>query len=141
MLDNVNALAILLAAISSMVVGSIWYSQNVFGSKWAKLAKVKMDKKPVPGEMARLLGSTFIASLFTAFVVAHVSYFSHVALNNTFLTDSLSAAFWLWFGLTASRLYVHDAFEGRAKELTALNIAHEFVTIMLMALIIGAMGI
>lgn len=138
---QINYLAVFLAAVSTMVVGSIWYSKGVFGETWGKLAKVKMDQKPKPGEMTWLLGSTFIASLVMVYILAHVSYLSNQFFANSFLQDTMTTAFWLWLGFTATRLYVHDAFEGRRKKLTALNTLHEFVTIMAAALIIGSMGL
>ena len=134
---QVNYLAVLLAAASSRVVGSVWYSKGVFGDLWAKLAKVDMSRKPKTSEMTWLLGSTFVASLVTAYILAHVTFLSHNFFNNSFLQDALSTGFWLWLGFTAARIYVHDAFEGRRKKLTLLNFAHELVTIEVMALIIG----
>lgn len=138
---EINALAVFLAAASSMVVGAIWYSKSVFGTVWGKLAGVKMDRAPKASEMAWLMGTTFIASLVLAYVLAHVAYLSNQFFHNSFMHDALSTGFWLWLGLVVTRLYVHDAFEGRRKKLTFLNISHEFVTIMVMALIIGSMGI
>lgn len=134
---SVNYLAVTLAAASSMVVGSIWYAQAVFGNTWGKLAKVKMDKTVKANDMIWLLGSTFVASWMTAYVLAHTSYLAHQFFGNSFLSDALQTGFWLWLGFTALRLYVHDAFEGRPKQLTLLNAAHELVTIELMALVIG----
>jgi len=55
------------------------------------------------------------------------------------MMDTLQTAFWLWLGFTATRLYVHDTFEERRKKLTILNAGHELVTVMIMALIIGAL--
>lgn len=138
---QINSLAVFLAAASSMAVGSIWYAKGVFGETWGKLAKVNMTKKPKPGEMFRLLGGTFIASLITAYVLAHVSYLSNQFFKNDFLQDALTTAFWLWLGLTAARVFVHDAFEGRPKKLTLLTVSHELVTLLVMGLIIGAMGV
>jgi hypothetical protein len=43
----------------------------------------------------------------------------------------------LWAGFTAARFITHDAFEGRPTSLTVLNIGHELVTVLIMALIIG----
>ena len=43
----------------------------------------------------------------------------------------------LWAGFTAARFITHDAFEGRPSALTIMNIAHELVTVVVMALIIG----
>lgn len=138
---QVSYLAVFLAAASSMAVGAIWYAQSVFGKQWAKLAKVDMSKASKPGEMAWLMGSTFVASLVTAYVLAHVSYLSSQFFDQDLMQSALSTAFWLWLGFTAARLYVHDAFEGRRKKLTGLNALHELVTFMVMAAVIGAVGL
>lgn len=136
----VNYWAVLLAALSSMAVGSIWYSQGVFGKTWAKLARIKMDKDPSGTQMAVLLGSTFVASLVTAYVLAHVTFLSHKFFGGEFLHTALNTAFWLWLGFTAARVFVHDSFEGRPGKLTLMTVSHELVTIIVMALIIGFMG-
>ncbi len=138
---QVNTLAVFLAAASTMVVGSIWYSKNVFGATWSKLAKVDLDKQTKSGEMAWLLGSTFVASLVTAYVLAHVTYLSAQFFGYEYMQAALTTAFWAWLGFTAARIYTHDAFEGRRKKLTALTVTHELVTFMVMAAVIGAIGI
>jgi hypothetical protein len=137
---SVNYLAVLLAALSTMVVGSIWYTPKVFGKMWGELTGVDMSKSPSGGAMAWLFGSTFVASLVTAYVLAHVAFLSNQFFQNSFLQDALTTAFWLWLGFIVARIYVHDAFEGRRKKLTVLNGAHELVTVLVMALIIGLMG-
>ena len=135
---QVNYLAVVLAMLSSMVVGSVWYAQAVFGKTWIKLAKI--DTKTDRGSVAKPIIVTAIVSLITAYVLAHVAYLSNQFFHNSFLQDAMATAFWLWLGFTAARFITHDAFEGRPAKLTALNVAHEFVTIMLMGLIIGCMG-
>jgi shikimate 5-dehydrogenase len=40
-------------------------------------------------------------------------------------------------GFIAARFITHDAFDRRPRGLTILNIAHELVTVLVMALIIG----
>ncbi len=137
---QVNYLAVVLAMISSMVVGSVWYAKAVFGKKWAKLAKVDTSKMN-SSDAWKPIVATMVVSLITAYVLAHVSYLSNQFFGNSFLQDTLTTAFWLWLGLTAARFVTHDAFEGRPAELTALNLGNELVTIMLMGLVIGSMGI
>jgi hypothetical protein len=137
---SVNYLAVFLAAASSMVVGSIWYANGVFGKTWAKLAKVDMGKKVSGSQMAVLLGLTFVASLVTAYVLAHVAFLSNEHFQNAFIQDTLSTAFWLWLGLTAARIFTHDLFEGRPSKLTLLSVGNELATLLVMALIIGGMG-
>ena len=46
----------------------------------------------------------------------------------------------LWIGFTASRMITHDLFDRRPSSLTALNLAHELVTVVVMGLIIGLFG-
>ena len=49
MVPEINYWAVLLATASSMAVGAIWYARGVFGTRWAKLANVDMDR---PGASA-----------------------------------------------------------------------------------------
>lgn len=135
---QVNYLAVVLAMLSSMVVGSIWYAMGVFGKTWSRLAKVDMSKNR---SVAKPIIATIVVSLITAFVLAHVAYLANQFFGNSFLQDSLMTAFWLWLGFTAARMVTHDAFEGRPVKLTVINLGNEFVTIMLMGLIIGLIGV
>lgn len=136
---EVNSLAVLAAMASSMVVGSIWYARSVFGNTWIKLAKVDMKKDG--GSVWKPIAVTAVVSLITAYVLAHVAYLSNQFFHHSFLQDTLMTAFWMWLGFTATRFITHDAFEGRPAKLTLLNISHELVTIMLMGLIIGLIGV
>lgn len=136
---EINYLAVVLAMLSSMVVGSIWYAKSVFGNIWIKLAKV--DVKTDTAGMMKPIAVTLVVSLITAYVLAHVAYLSNQFFDNSFLQDTLMTAFWLWLGFTAARFVTHDAFEGRPSKLTVLNLGNEFVTIMIMGLIIGLIGV
>lgn len=136
---EVNYLAVVLAMLSSMVVGSVWYAQSVFGNKWAKLAKV--DLKKDSRSVWKPIATTAVVSLITAYVLAHVSYLSNQFFDHSFLQDSLTTAFWMWLGFTAARFVTHDAFEGRPAQLTLLNIGNELTTFLAMGLIIGLMGV
>ncbi len=137
---EVNYLAVLLAAVSSMVVGSIWYAKGVFGDMWAKAAGIKLgDMKG--SNVVMTMGLTFVLSLLTAYVLAHVTFLSNKFFGNSFLQDALSTAFWLWLGLVVTRMVTHNLFEQRSGKFIWLNIGNEFVTIMLMGLVIGWMGV
>jgi ABC-type Fe3+ transport system permease subunit len=136
---DINYLAVVLAMLSSMVVGSIWYAKGVFGDIWAKLVGLKdEDMKQGAG---KAMGITLVVSLITAYVLAHVSFLSNSYFGNSFLQDSLTTAFWVWLGFVAARIITHDAFEQRRMKLTALTLGNEFVTIMVMGLVIGLMGV
>jgi hypothetical protein len=136
---QVNYWAVLAAMVSSMVVGSVWYARPVFGNLWIKLAKIDITKDN--GPVWKPIATTAVVSLITAYVLAHVAYLSNQFFLNSFFQDTMSTAFWLWLGFTAARFITHDAFESRPFKLTLLNISHELVTIMLMGLVIGLMGV
>lgn len=136
---EINIWGVLLAAVSSMVVGSLWYMPAAFGKQWMKLTGVKMDKMRgvTPSAMAWTYGSVFVTSIVLAYVLAAVIFLSVQFTHDSYLQDGLMWALWLWLGFTAGRLYVHDTFEMRRKKLTLLNSAHELVTVLVMALIIA----
>lgn len=136
---EINVLAVVLAGLSSMAVGSAWYARSVFGNTWMKLARVKMPDNAK--DSWKPLALAFAASLVTAYVLAHVTYLSNQFFGNSFLQDALTTAFWLWLGLVAARLITHDAFEGRPAKLTVINLGNELATVLVMGLIIGLMGI
>ncbi|MEO6942507.1 MAG: DUF1761 domain-containing protein, partial [Terrimesophilobacter sp.] len=54
-----------------------------------------------------------------------------------FLWSTIVTTVVLWAGFTAARFITHDAFDKRPSGLTMLNIAHELVTLVVMAIIIG----
>lgn len=132
-----NIWAVLVATLSTMVVGSIWYTPKVFGDRWMRLAGVDPDR--APSAIGPIL-ITLVVSFISAIVLAGASTVVHDSYGGSFLGNTLITGVALWAGFTASRFITHDAFEGRPSALTTLNIAHELVTIVVMALIIGAFG-
>lgn len=136
---QVNWLAVVLAAVSSMVVGSVWYSKAVFGKSWGRLAKISEAKMQEMAPVALFVA--FISSLLMAYVLAHVTYLSASFFGETYLQSALTTAAWIWLGFQAFRGYMHDAFERRPGNLTLINAGNDFVTIMVMALIIGLLKV
>ena len=135
MVPEINYWAVLIATASSMVVGSIWYAQKVFGTRWAKLANVDMDR---PGASAVAADHRHGVRQLHHGVGARGCDGDRVALLRRRLpVDGDRDTVALWAGFTAARFITHDAFEGRPTSLTVLNIAHELVTVLIMALIIG----
>lgn len=132
---EINFWAVLLATLSSMVVGTIWYAKGVFGTRWSKLANVDMDQAASSAAGAIIV--TVLVSFVTAWVLAGASTIAWHFYGGSYLVASLFTALILWAGFTAARFITHDAFERRPSSLTILNIAHELVTLIVMALIIG----
>ena len=135
MVPEINYWAVLIATASSMVVGSIWYTPKVFGTRWAKLANVDMDR---PGASAVVpIVVTVIVSFITAWVLAGATSIAWHFYGGGYLLAALGTGVILWAGFTAARFVTHDAFEGRPAGLTVLNAAHELVTVLVMGLLVG----
>ncbi|UJP09270.1 DUF1761 domain-containing protein [Microbacterium sp. KUDC0406] len=135
MVPEINYWAVLLATVSSMVVGAVWYARPVMGDRWAKLAGVNLDQ-PSRGPLWPMI-TTVIVSFITAWVLAGAASISWHFYEGSFLWAAVATSIVLWAGFTAARFITHDAFEGRSTRLTTLNIAHELITVVVMALIIG----
>lgn len=133
---ELNWIAILLAGLSTMVVGSLWYGP-LFGKRWEKLAKIKHDPNFNGSKMAVMYTGTFLVALVSAIILAMAAYVAHGFLGGSYLGVSVMTAIALWLGFTATRFYTHDSFEGRPMQLTLLAVMYELVTFIVMALIIG----
>lgn len=138
MIPEINWLAVVLATVSSMIVGSIWYAKPVFGKLWIRLAE--MDESKMGNGVTAII-ATVIVSFVTAAVLAGSAAIAQSFYGGNFLLNTVITGVILWAGFTAARFVTHDAFDRRPAQLTVLNCAHELVTIVVMALIIGAFGI
>jgi hypothetical protein len=134
-IPEINSWTVVLATLSSMIVGSVWYAPKVFGTRWAQLAKVDMDRPAASAALPIVV--TVIVSFATAWVLAGATTIAWHFYEGSYLWAAIVTAVLMWAGFTAARLITHDAFEGRPTSLTVMNIAHELVTILVMAVIIG----
>lgn len=65
---EINFLAVLVAALSSFVVGFVWYNPKVFGTIW--MNEIGMtEEKAKQGNMAKIFGLTFVFALLLAFMM------------------------------------------------------------------------
>jgi hypothetical protein len=138
MVPEINWLAVVLADISSMVIGAIWYAKPVFGRRWMRLTGIT-DESMQKGAALPLI-ITFVVSFFTAAVLAGSAAIAQHFYEGNFLLNALLTSVILWIGFTAARLITHDLFDRRPSSLTVLNLAHELVTVVVMGLIIGLFG-
>ena len=135
MVPEINYIAVILATLSSMIVGTIWYTPRVFGNYWMKAAGVTPSDKA--SDAVRPILVTVVVSFITAWVLAGAAFIAFSFYGGSFFVNTLLTSIILWAGFTAARFITHDQFDGRPNGLTVLNISHEFVTLVVMALIIG----
>lgn len=138
---EVNFWAVLVATVSSFIVGMIWYAPGVFGEKWRKL--IKMDKKVMdkgPAPSAWVL--TVLGAFLQAYVLACVTFLmaNHFD-DNSWMQSALMSGLWMWAGFQLSMILTHDSFEQRPLNLSVLTAGNQLATLMAMALAIGWIGL
>ena len=132
----INYVAVLVAAVASMVIGFLWYSPALFGKKWLKLMKIKAKdiKKMQKGAKEGYIVA-FISALVTAYVLA---YFLGL-LDIKTAVEGAKVGFWAWLGFIATTQIGSVLWEGKPKELFVLNTAHALIGLVVMGAILAAM--
>lgn len=67
-MPQVNFMAVLVAALSSFMLGGLWYSKALFGEVWNRTAGA--NPKGEQGHPAKVFGVSFVFALVAAFVYA-----------------------------------------------------------------------
>ncbi|WP_430400176.1 DUF1761 domain-containing protein [Flavobacterium sp.] len=111
---EINFYAILAAALSSFVVGFIWYNPKVFGTIWMKEIGMT-DEKAKEGNMLKIFGLTFVFAFLLAFFMQPLTIHQFSALGMVG-GDAVSAKpsygeFMNDYG-DAFRTFKHGAFHG-----------------------------
>ena len=130
---EINYLAVLVAAVASMVIGGLWYSV-LFGKQWMKLMGFKaedMSKMKTTAKQSYAIG--FLSSLVMSYVLAHfVDYTGSMTV-----VAGLQLGFWVWLGFTATLQLGSVLWEGKSWRLFFLNTAHSLVSLLAMAVILA----
>src|SRR4051812_21614978 len=96
---GVNLLSVLVAAISTMVVGFLWYSPLLFAKPWMVLMGYDPNDKAGLEQMRKSAGKSygisFVASLVAAFVLGKIILITTV--DSALYGMKIGFAVWLGF--------------------------------------------
>lgn len=135
---DVNYLAVFLAALSSMVVGFIWYSPAVLGKPWMKaMGYTAEGLKKAQKEMGKWYGASFVLALVTAYVLSHVMTLSVNFFHYPLLSTGLITAFWMWLGFVMPVQVTGEIFGAKRWTLLAINTGYQLATLLVMGVILG----
>lgn len=133
-INDLNWWAIIVATLSTMPVGFVWYDLKIgFGKRWAKLNGLTEKELNSSSGMGPTFAVMIATSLATAFLMACLIK----ATGVTGFWDSL--VFGLLFGivLRGGAHFVHNGFTRKPMELTLIDVGHDMVSLTVMAVIIG----
>jgi hypothetical protein len=133
-----NWLAIVVAAIATMVVGFIWYSPLLFAKAWAREMGYDVNDKAKMEEMKKSAGpayaGSFVASIVSAFTLGLILH----ALHAEDMHFGLMAGFHIWLGFVATVQFTGALFAKQSMKLFAINTGYQLVCYLVMSAILTA---
>jgi hypothetical protein len=137
-MPDVNYLAVLVAAIISMVLGFLWYGP-IFGKKWIALMNftpASMEAAKAKG-MAKSYALMVLGSLLMAYILSHNLVFGSSYLGTEGVVAGLNVGFWNWLGFVVPVTMGSVLWEGKSWKLWWLNVGYYLVSMLLMGIILA----
>jgi hypothetical protein len=128
---NLNHAAVVLAAVSTFVLGAIWWSPLMFEKRW-KAENNFSDEFLKKGSMARIFTLSF---LFTMVMAYNLALFLNAPVVGA--TKGAWYGFLTGFGWVAMAIFILGLFERRSWKLMFINGVYMAVSFALMGMIIG----
>jgi len=128
---SINYWAILVSALSTFLIGGLWYSPAVFGKAWMR-ENGFTEEELKKSNMMKIFGLTFLLALVAAINLA-------MFLGpETDVTLGAFYGFLAGFGWVAMFIGTHYLFERKSFKLFLINAGYSVVALTVMGVIIGA---
>jgi hypothetical protein len=128
-MQHINYLAAIVAAVSSFLLGGLWYSPVLFGKAWQQDAGD--TRKPGEGHPGRVFGLSFLFALIAAFAYA---WLMPAPVN---ASSALAQGLIVGAGLVAMSFGINYQFANRTTRLWVIDGGYHTVQFALYGLIIG----
>lgn len=130
-LSKVNFWSVLLASISYLIIGSLWYSPLLFGKMWIKLNGFCDEDLKSNKPMWLILLLSFLSAAVASFVISAVLG-NRASPDFGAIIGAIIAICWI----TMSKL-TEVLFENRPVKLFLLHAGFDLVSFMVMGAIVG----
>jgi hypothetical protein len=133
--STIPLIGVLLAALSTFVIGSFWYGPALFLNQWMKLTGTTQEKmkKKFAGAMVLMA----IGALLTAYILAHFILYSEHFTGTAGVSAGLETAFWAWLGISLTTIVANGALEDRDPKLMVMYAGNRLVSLLVMGVILG----
>jgi len=128
---EVNYWAVLAAAVSTFVIGGLWYAPPVFGKAWQRAAGLS-DEQLAKGSPALIFGGGFVLALVASYVFA-MFLGPKPALGFAVGAGFAAGLFWV-----ATSFGINYLFERRNAKLWLINGGYHTVQFTVIGLVLGS---
>jgi len=134
-MESISAVGVILATLSSFIVGSIWYMPATFMPAWMKLTGTTDEQLKARFPMG--MAAIGVASLVTAYILAHFMVYTSYATGTTGVANGLETALWAWLGISATTVVSATVLEPRKPMYMVITAGNRLATLLVMGLILG----
>jgi hypothetical protein len=135
-MPDINYLAVLVAAIASMVIGSIWHGP-LFGKKYMQVMGFDQMSPEQRAEMKKGMTKMYILQFIASLVMFYVLAGFIGKTGSLTLAGGLGVGFWAWLGF-AVPIKMGEAIWGGKWPLFWIGIGNMLITLLATGAIIGA---
>ena len=128
-MSNMNIFAVLVAALSSFMLGGLWYSNAVLGRAWRREAGDMREGGA--GHPAKVFGVSFLHALVAAFTYAWLVPAADDAAS------AVGQGLLVGVGFVATSFGINYQFAGRSAKLWLIDGGYHAVQFTLYGLILG----
>ena len=128
---TLNHLAVWVAALSTFLLGGLWFSPILFGKAW-QVENQLSDHDLKSGNTAKIMGLSFLFALVMSY---NLAFF----LNDPSIDSKMGTmyGFFTGFGWIAMAIFIIGQFEHKSTRYMLINAGYMTLALTLMGLIIG----
>ncbi|MDE2996067.1 MAG: DUF1761 domain-containing protein, partial [Bacteroidota bacterium] len=117
---EINYLAVLVASLFPMLIGSLWYGP-LFGKRWMALVEKSEEELRASFNPVKSYAVTWVFALLMAFVMAHVIDTWSFRFGDLGVMGGIQTGFWIWIGFVLTIGWQRVAFEDVKTALWTMN--------------------
>src|SRR5271169_1104070 len=136
-MHSLNWLAVLVAAISTMVVGFLWYSPLLFAKPWMREMGYDPNDKAKTQEMQKSAGPAYAGSLVAGFLSAFTLALILHGLGAKDVHFGIMVSFHVWLGFVATVQFTSALFMKQSMKRFAINTGYQLVCYLVMGAILS----
>lgn len=134
---NINYLAVIVAAATSIFIGALWFGV-ICRKQWMKLmnfTEESMEHANMTANKAYIIQA--IASFVMAYVLAHAVIFGSAYTGIDGVLGGILAGFFYWLGFVAPVTLGMVLWEGKPWKLWLINVSQWLVSLLIMGVILS----